>query len=210
MVRFAQGRVAEALLHQIFKTLLSWGPIGVVLLAAIDSAGVPLPEGVDLLLVSVSVLNPSGAYLAATLAVIGSVAGNMVLFYAARKGGQAYLERKASSERAIKLRRWFKRYGLLTVFIPALVPIPLPTKVFVLCAGALGVSPASFGITILVARIPRYYGMAWLGAQVGEHSLDYLRDHMWELCAFAAALFAFLYLLIKLRDRLHPAAPEAG
>lgn len=200
----------EGRLHQVFKTLLSWGPAGVVLLAAIDSAGVPLPEGVDLLLVSVAVLDPSNAYLAATLAVIGSVVGNMVLFYLARKGGQAYLERKASSEKAIRLRRWFQRYGLLTVFIPALVPIPLPTKVFVLCAGALGVRPLMFALTILLARIPRYFGMAWLGAKVGEHSLDYLRAHMWELCAFAAGLFVFLYLLIKLRDRLNPVTPEAS
>lgn len=170
--------------------------------------GLPLPEGVDLLLVSLSVLDPSKAYLAATLAVIGSVVGNMVLFYVARKGGQAYLERKASPEKAVKLRRWFKRYGLLTVFIPALVPIPLPTKVFVLCAGAFGVRPLSFGITIIIARIPRYFGMAWLGAQVGVHSVDYLRAHVWELVAFAVGLFAFLYLLIKIRDRMSPATPE--
>jgi membrane protein YqaA with SNARE-associated domain len=181
-----------------------------VLLAAVDSAGLPLPEGVDVLLVSVSVLDPAQAYLAATLAVIGSVVGNMVLFYVARKGGQAYLERKASPEKAVKLRRWFQRYGLLTVFIPALVPIPLPTKVFVLCAGAFGVRPLSFGITILIARIPRYFGMAWLGAQVGEHSVDYLRAHVWQLAAFAAGLFAFLYLLIKLRARMSPATPEVS
>ena len=181
-----------------------------MLLAAIDSAGLPLPEGVDLLLVSLSVLDPSKAFLAATLAVIGSVVGNMVLFYVARKGGQAYLERKASSEKARKLHRWFQRYGLLTVFIPALVPIPLPTKVFVLSAGAFGVRPLSFGITILAARIPRYFGMAWLGAQVGEHSVEYLRAHVWELVAFAAGLFAFLYLLIKLRERMSPATPEVS
>lgn len=210
MVRSTQLGDVEDSLPQIIKTLLGWGPMGVVLLAAIDSAGIPLPEGVDLLLVSVSALDPSKAYLAASLAVAGSLIGNMVLFYAARKGGQAYLERKASSERAVKLRRWFQRYGLLTVFIPALVPIPLPTKVFVLCAGALGVSPFSLGMTILIARIPRYFGMAWLGIQVGEHSLDYLRAHMWELAAFAAGLFLFLYLLIKLRNRLNPATPEVS
>jgi membrane protein YqaA with SNARE-associated domain len=202
------GRVR--LLQQVFKTLLGWGPAGGVVLSAIDSAGVPLPDGVDVLLVSVSVLDPPRAYLAATLAVIGSLIGNIALFYAARKGGQAYLERKASSEKAMKLRGWFKRYGLLTVFIPALVPIPLPTKVFVLCAGALGVKPLGFCVTILLARIPRYFGMAWLGAQVGEHSLEFLRTHMWELAAFAAGLFAFLYLLIKLRDRMNPAAREAN
>ena len=180
------------------------------MLAAIDSAGIPLPEGVDVLLVSVAVLDPAKAYLAAILAVIGSLVGNMALFYAARRGGRAYLERKASLERAVKLRRWFMRYGLLTVFIPALVPIPLPTKVFVLCAGALGVNPLSFAITILLARIPRYFGLAWLGAQVGEHSVDYLRAHVWELVAFAAGLFAFLYLLIKLRDRMSPPTPEVS
>ena len=132
----------------------------------------------------------------------------MILFYAARKGGRAYLERRAASERALKFRRWFQRYGLLTVFIPALVPIPLPTKVFVLSAGALGVSPLTFMLVIVLARVPRYFGMAYLGAQLGEHSTKaYLRSHAWHLAGLAVALFAVLFLLVKLYDRYRKPEP---
>ena len=197
----------EESLHGIAKTLLAFGPVGVLALAVLDSVGIPLPDGVDLLLVLVSALNPSGAYLAAALAVIGSIAGNMGLFYVARRGGQASLERKTSSEKAAKFRRWFQRYGLLTVFIPMLLPLPLPTKIFVLFAGALGVRPVAFLLVVIVARIPRYFGMAYLGRELGEHSMDYIKAHAWHLVGLAAALFVLLYLLIRWYERYSKPEP---
>jgi membrane protein DedA with SNARE-associated domain len=190
----------EGSLHGIEKTMLAFGPAGVLALAVLDSVGVPLPDGVDVLLVLISALNPSGAYLAAALAVIGSLAGTMGLFYMARRGGQAYLERKTSSEKAARIRRWFQRYGLLTVFIPMLLPLPLPTKIFVLFAGALGVRPVAFLMVVIVARVPRYFGMAYLGRELGEHSMDYIKAHAWHLVGLAAALFVFLYILIRLYE----------
>jgi hypothetical protein len=79
----------------------------------------------------------------AASAIAGSLLGMMFLFWLARKGGEKYLDKHASGPRAMRFRRWFDRYGLVTVFIPALVPlVPLPMKVFVLSAGALGVKPA--------------------------------------------------------------------
>ena len=94
--------------------------------------------GVDALVVLVSALDSSRAYWAAAAAIVGSVAGSLGLFYIARKGGEAYLLRHTTSGRGARLRAWFLEYGLLTVFVPAFVPvIPLPLKIFVLSAGAL-------------------------------------------------------------------------
>lgn len=181
--------------------LQAFGPPGALAIALIDSAGLPLPGGVDAVLVLTAITNPALAGLSALLAVLGSAIGCMILFLIARKGGEVYLERHASSPRALKFRAWFGHYGLLTVFIPALVPIPLPVKVFVLSAGALGVRPRSFLFTILAARVPRYFGLAYLGARLGDDAAPWLKAHVWHLTVFSALLFTVLFLAVKWLDR---------
>ncbi len=177
---------------------MSWGPAGVFLLAILDSGGIPLVGGVDALVILLAALDHSQAYWAACAAIAGSVAGTLGLFYIARKGGEAYLQRYTSSGRGAKLRAWFLEYGLLTVFVPAFVPvIPLPLKVFVLSAGALGVRPRTFALVLTAARIPRYLFLAWLGTRLGNDTLPYLRHHLWELIWFAVGLFVLLYLGIR-------------
>jgi uncharacterized membrane protein YdjX (TVP38/TMEM64 family) len=123
----------------------------------------------------------------------------MFLFSIARKGGEMYLNRHTISPRTRKFRAWFGHYGLVTVFIPTLVPfIPLPLKVFVLSAGALGVKPLTFLLTILAGRIPRYFGLAYLGSQLGDNAFAWLQDHRWQLLAGAAILFVALMGLVKI------------
>ena len=187
--------------------LTSWGPLGIFFLAILDSAGIPLPAAVDALLVTLAVVDPRGAYLAALVAVIGSAIGSILLFGIAHKGGRPYLDRMtAGSPRARRFRQWFQEYGLVTVFIPALLPIPLPLKVFVLSAGALGVAPVRFLVVVMVARIPRYFGLAWLGAEFGDHSLLFLKEHVWHLLGFAVVLGCALVLLIRWRKAAGPVA----
>ncbi|MFN3324715.1 MAG: YqaA family protein [Bryobacteraceae bacterium] len=187
--------------------LVSFGPVGVLILALLDSSGVPIPAAVDALLVVIATVDPTRAYKSAGLAVIGSVAGNMFLFLVARKGGQLYLDRFTAVGRGAQFRRWFLRYGLTTVFIPALLPIPLPLKVFVISAGAMGVHPLTFLAVISIARIPRYFGLAYLGEQLGEHSMQYLKDHIWEMLAFSVLLFLALMLAVKLSERYRTPPP---
>ena len=47
------------------------GPWGILLVALVDSAFIPLPQGVDALLIAQAIAAPSTAYVAAGLAVIG-------------------------------------------------------------------------------------------------------------------------------------------
>jgi membrane protein YqaA with SNARE-associated domain len=177
------------------------GPLGVFLLAMLDGAGVPLVGGVDALLVWVAVTIPAAAYISAAAAIAGSAIGSVFLFLLARKGGEAYLSRYTSTPRGKRLRNWFLEYGLLTVFVPALVPIPMPMKIFVLSAGAMGVRPWLFTVVVVAARIPRYFFLAWLGLQLGNQTLPYLKHHVWQLCGIAVVLFVVLYLGIKYIDR---------
>jgi len=187
------------LFAKITAFLVALGPWGILAVAFID-AGIPIPNGLDFLVILLSVKDPASAPLWAALAVLGSSTGNLVLFYLSRKGGQRLLKAEAPEGYRKRFRLWFNRYGLVTVFIPALIPIPMPLKFFVVSSGMLGISWVYFIGIVLLARSLRYGGEAYLGVQLGEHSSKYLADHTRQLIAIAVLLFIALYLLIRLSD----------
>jgi membrane protein DedA with SNARE-associated domain len=189
-----------SILETLAKTLEAWGPAGSFVLAGLDSAGVPVPDGVDVLVVLTALHSREAGYISAGMAVLGSVIGCLILYHIGHKGGRSYLERKTQTGWPKTFRLWFLRYGGITVFIPALLPIPLPLKVFVLSAGAFGMPVAEFLAIVLAARVPRYFGLAYLGSQLGQNPLEYLKHHAGELAAVAVGLFMFLVLLVKMKD----------
>jgi membrane protein YqaA with SNARE-associated domain len=148
-----------------------------------------------------SAKSPEQAALCAVLALLGSMAGSILLFWLSRRGGEAYLARHTVTARGIKMRTWFQHYGLLTVFISAISPIPLPMKLFVISAGALGVRPLPFFLTVLSARVPRYAALAYLGAHFGQDGAGvYLKAHAWQIGGILVALFALFFAAIKFAD----------
>jgi uncharacterized membrane protein YdjX (TVP38/TMEM64 family) len=188
-------------MHRLHDVLLSWGPLGVFLFALIESAGIPNPGGTDvfLLVLTIAHANP---WLCASLAVAGSLIGSAIFFEIMHRGGEKVLSRYVSSGRGERFRKWFLQYGLVTVFIPALLPIPfLPFKAFAACAGVLGHSRTRFMLVLAAARIPRYFALAYLGSELGEDSLHWVKTHMWQLVAFAIVLSLALYLLIRFNQR---------
>jgi membrane protein YqaA with SNARE-associated domain len=189
------------LFRHLTDILLAWGPVGILLLSILDSAGVPVAGVFDFLLVLIAVEKPSVAWLCAGFAVVGSTVGNTMLFWAARKGGSGFMSKAAPEGRAAKFRQWFRRYGMVTVFIPALIPFPMPLKLFVISAGVTGTAIVEFIGVVLVARILRYFGEAWLGVRMGRESTTFLRSHTWHFAIGAVALFLVLYGWIRLRDR---------
>jgi len=189
------------LFRHLTDILVAWGPLGILLLSILDSAGVPVAGVFDALLILISVERPSVGWLCAGFAVLGSTVGNTMLFWAARKGGSGFMRNAAPEGRAAKFRQWFRRYGMVTVFIPALVPIPMPLKVFVISAGVTGTALYEFVGVVLVARILRYFGEAWLGIALGRDSAAFMKTHAWHFIEGAVVLFVLLYGLILWRDR---------
>ena len=187
------------MLAKLTDSLVALGTWGVLAVAFVDSAGIPLSVGLDALIIVLAWKSPATAVWNVLLAVTGSAAGTMVLFYLARKGGERYLKREVPEGRRKRFRQWFHRYGLLTVFIPTLVPIPMPMKAFVILSGALGIRPLSFLACVVTARVMRYGGEAWLGVQLGADSAKFLSEHRWHLVIFTVVLFAILYLLARWR-----------
>ena len=189
------------MLERITAFLVASGPWAILLVSFIDSAGIPLTVGLDVLVILLSTKQPEMAWLWATLASVGSSVGSLVLYVIARKTGQRLMKAEAPEELRPRFRRWFDRYGLVTLFIPALVPIPMPMKFFVVCSGAFRVPVHHFLFTILLARAIRYSGEAYLGVQMGEHSQGFLMAHRWDMALFAVILGASLYLLLRVSER---------
>src|SRR3974390_2825599 len=182
--------------------LVSWGPLGLLLWSAMESAGIPNPGGTDFMLLLLAAEVPSQAFLCAAMAVAGSLAGSVVFYEITRRGGERLLARYTSSGRGARFREWFQRYGLATVFVSALLPVPImPFKVFAACAGATGVGRLRFFLTLAAARVPRYFALAYLGLQLGEGSFAWMRTHAWHLAGIAMCLLAALFFLVRFLDR---------
>jgi len=201
-------------MHKIADALLAYGLWGVLVLSVLDSAGIPIPSGVDFLVVTIaanSVKTPQYAYLVAMLAVVSSTLGNIMLFLAARHGRKLFGKSDAPSARSQRLEKWFDRYGLLSVFVPAVTPlVPLPLKVFVISAGALRTPLTRFVGVIVLARVIRYLGEAWLGIQLGEDAKGFLIHNGWTICGVALAATLALLFVVRLNDRRRQAAAESG
>jgi membrane protein DedA with SNARE-associated domain len=192
-------------MHKLTTALIAYGPWGVLLLSVIDSAGIPIPSGVDALVVTVaasSVKAPQLAYFTALLAVLGSAAGNVALFMAARHGRRLFSKSDPPPGKRQRFQQWFQRYGLLSVFVPAVTPVvPFPLKVFVASAGALHTPFSRFLTVILMARIIRYFGEAWLGIQLGEDAKGFLIRNGWTIAGVALAATLALVFVVRLNDR---------
>jgi membrane protein DedA with SNARE-associated domain len=201
-------------MKEFLEQVVSWGPLGVFLLSALDSAGVPLPSMVDALIVAVVLHSPTLGLLTLSAAIAGSLVGNVVLFSIARKGGQAYLQRLTSGRRGKRFRRWFDEYGLITVFIPAVSVIPMPLKAFVACAAVLGVPLLRFLTVITVARIIRYGFVTWLAVSFNfsnyEEIGSFARQNIWWFLLGATALGIAFYFASRRLFRSEAAAASGG
>ena len=194
------------MLERLTNFLVELGPWAILLVSFIDSALIPLTVGLDVLVILFSAKQPTLAPLWVALAVFGSTTGNLVLFHLSRKGGERYLKAEAPTGYRRRFRQWFNRYGLVTVFIPALIPIPMPMRFFVICSGVLGIRTFYFLFTVVIARILRYSGEAALGVQMGEHSTSFISDHRWEFGVAATLLAICLYLLVRVSERWRSSA----
>jgi membrane protein YqaA with SNARE-associated domain len=190
--------------HSVTKALISCGPWGLLLLAFLDSAGIPVAAGMDAVVILVAANAPQRAYLGAALAVLGSVAGNLVLFTASRAGRRwtRKEEEALAPGEPGRFELWFRRFGLVTIFVPAVVPVvPLPLKVFVISAGVMRAPLPSFLAVIVAARVARYFGEAYLGIQLGQASMGWLKAHVWSMAWIALALCLSVSAILLWRER---------
>jgi membrane protein YqaA with SNARE-associated domain len=116
------------------------------------------------------------------------VLGCLLLYTIMRRGGQAVMRRRFRAENIARVERAYARYGFLAIAVPALLPPPLPFKIFVATAGALQFPRRRFLLTILVARSLRYYTEGLLAVFYGERVLRFLKDNGLLIVSVVAGL----------------------
>ena len=165
MRRFVDGIQAFA---------LGMGAPGLFVVAFLDSSFLSLPEINDLLLVLMITRQKSRMALYATSATLGSIAGCLVLYYIGRRGGDALVRKRFTSDRVDQALGAVRRYGVMSVLIPSLLPPPAPFKIFVLLAGVAGTSVPRFVVAIAIGRGLRYFGEGLLAVRYGDRAVAYM------------------------------------
>jgi len=171
------------------------GP-AMILIGALDSSLLSLPEVNDYLVVARCYTHPRSAFFFPQYAATGSVLGCLLLYTILRRGGQAVLHRRFRLEHVQRVERAYARFGILALAVPALLPPPMPFKIFVATAGALQFPRRRFLVTILLARSLRYYTEGTLAVFYGERVLRFLRDNglviitiVGAICLIALAIY---------------------
>jgi membrane protein DedA with SNARE-associated domain len=156
--------------------LLALGIPGVIVIAAIDSAGIPMPGGPDAVVMLVSWQRPALTVFVALAAALGSVIGCYFLYLVGKKGGDVALSRfdKKKQER---VKGWLRRNDWLAVFIAVIGPPPFPTKIFILAAGVIHMSWKRFVLAVFAGRFLRFLGEGYLGARFGDQAAEILKSY---------------------------------
>ena len=181
------------------------GAPGLFLVSFLDSSVLTFPIINDLLLIELSMQHPARMPLYAMMASLGSALGCVLLYFIARKGGEAYFHRKAG-ERGKVIRHWVERNGFGGVLLAALLPPPTPFKIFVFAAGVFEVPLASFASAISLARLVRYFGVGYLAVKYGDNALPLLAQHKVKVVILLTVFVAASYGLSLWILRERPAA----
>ena len=184
--------------------LLDWlkalGPLGLFGISLIDSAGVPLPGGVDFVMIWLSANTPALMPIYALAATAGSAIGCTLLYLVARRAGVAALKRLTPAKRD-RIENLLGRYDLIAVMVPAVLPPPFPFKPFVLSAGVFRLKTWRFVTAIFIGRAARFLVEGWLAIEFGEDASGIIRQHGWKVLVAVGVIAATGFVVNVIRGR---------
>jgi membrane protein YqaA with SNARE-associated domain len=192
-------------LAKLTRYLVSFGPFGLLAIAFLDSVMIPMPGGVDAVLLLLSASKPSRVLIYVAAAVIGSTAGCVVLYYISRRAGHRALARFSESKQK-RVKNWIDRYDALSVLVASLLPPPFPFKLFVVSAGVFRLNPVRLAGAVAIGRTFRYLLLGYLAARYGEHAKEILSRYYPAIGIGLAALIVIVFVTKNLLRR--NAAPE--
>jgi len=173
-----------------------------IIIGALDSSLLSLPEINDYLVVGRCYKDPSAAFYFPLFAATGSVIGCNLLYTIVRRGGQAVLRKRFNLQSIKRVERAYERFGFLAIGIPAILPPPLPFKIFVATAGALEYPRWKFLLTVMIARSFRYYVEGILAVYYGRRVLLFMKDNGLVIISIVATVLlvvGVVYLVINWR-----------
>jgi membrane protein YqaA with SNARE-associated domain len=164
----------------------SLGGLGLALVAFLDSSFLSFPSVTDLGVVWLVTQHPSRWLYYAAAPTVGSVAGCYALYAVARKGGDAFLRKRLHERHIERGLAAFRRYGLLALVVPAILPPPMPFKIFVLLAGVAGVGSGTFILAVGAGRGLRFGAEALLAYHYGSRAQDFIQQNLARISIWLA------------------------
>ncbi len=180
-----------------------------VIIGALDSSLLSLPEINDYLVVARCHSDHSAVFYFPLFAAAGSVLGCLLLYTIMRRGGQAVMRKRFRADHIERVERAYARFGILALAIPALLPPPMPFKIFVATAGALEYSRWRFVITIMAARSVRYYIEGALAVFYGQRVVTFLKDNGLMMLSVVVAIFLIVLVIYLIWNRIKPSQVNA-
>ena len=160
-------------LTKLSHWLVSFGPLGLLAIAFLDSLFIPMPGGVDAVLLLLASSRPSWMLIYVAAATIGSTAGCVGLYRISQRAGHRALARFSESKQK-RVKNLIDRYDVLSVLVASLLPPPFPFKLFVVSAGVFRLNLLRFTVAVAAGRTFRYLLEGYLAARYGEHAKELL------------------------------------
>ena len=193
----------------VFAPMYFAAPL-MVLVGALDSSLLSLPEVNDYITITRIAHNPSEVYYFPLFPAIGSVIGCLVLYRIARSG-EKFITKRFHPKHLNRVKELYRKWGLFALVIPALLPPPMPFKIFVAAAGALNYPPVRFAVTILIARMVRYYFwgvLAYFYQEEVKMMLSWLEEHFFTVLGVMAGVLALIVIARLLFGKQKSRSPE--
>jgi len=188
-----------------------------IVIGALDSSLLSLPEINDYLVVGRCFKYPTAAFYFPLFAATGSVLGCFILYTIVRRGGQAVLRKRFPLQSIKRVEHAYERFGFLAIGIPAILPPPLPFKIFVATAGALEYPRWKFLLTVMIARSFRYYLEGILAVYYGRRVLLFIKDNGLVIVSMVGTVILIgliIYFVVRqrkgLREPVNVEADEAS
>jgi membrane protein YqaA with SNARE-associated domain len=138
----------------LFALLKPFGVWGICGLAILDSSSIPMP--LDPMVIGYVASDHKRFLLFCFMAALGSAIGSMVPYCVGRAGGELFLLKRINRDRYEKLRDRFENQEFLAIMIPAMMPPPMPVKLFELAAGVFEMRPLVYFLAIFAGKFFRF------------------------------------------------------
>jgi membrane protein DedA with SNARE-associated domain len=180
------------MLHKLLAPVVAWmvalmaamGPLGVLLLMAIESACIPLPSEVimpfagylafkgQLTCLGLGAGHPGAQiWIAGLFGALGCNLGSIPAYEVGAWGGRRAVERVGRyvwlhTGHLDQAHRFFERYGSEAIILGRLLPV---VRTFIaLPAGIARMDRARFHLYTFLGSLPWCLGLAWVGYKLGE------------------------------------------
>jgi membrane protein YqaA with SNARE-associated domain len=191
----------------LLATLKPLGIWGLGALALIDSGLFPIPVSMDGVLIGYVASNHHKFLLYCIMAAAASVVGSLVPYYVGRAGGELFLLKRINRDRYERMRDKFERQEFLAIMIPAMMPPPMPIKLFEFGAGVFEMKPLPFSLAIFLGKFIQFMVCALItifyGPAIADTARHAFHDHFGLVIALLVTLggLALFFILRKLFDR---------